>query len=185
MPTKKNTKAKPGKGGSKTKKSIGYDKPDISTRFQPGNRFWTARSSHGRKPIFTDPDQFYTACMEYFEWANNNPLLEDKVFCNGGEIIRTTIAHPIYTTIQGLCIYLDISRQTWDNYKANPDFLETIGIVEDMLWQNKLELTAAEFLNSNIVCREMGLRDKQEVDVNQRMQIVSHDPIKKPQDSGI
>jgi hypothetical protein len=31
-----------------------------------------------------------------------------------------------------------------------------------MLWQNKLELAAGDFLNTNIVCREMGLRDKQE-----------------------
>ncbi len=39
-----------------------------------GNRFWEQRSSHGRKPIFEDPEQLWEAACEYFEWVTDNPL---------------------------------------------------------------------------------------------------------------
>lgn len=40
-----------------------------------GNRFWEARSSHGRNPKFESPEALWAACCEYFEWADDNPLL--------------------------------------------------------------------------------------------------------------
>ncbi len=45
-----------------------------------GNRFWEARSSHGRKPIFGDPSQLWDAACQYFTWVDDNPLIEEKVF---------------------------------------------------------------------------------------------------------
>ena len=39
-----------------------------------GNRFWEARSSHGANPKFKDPSDLWGACVEYFEWVDDNPL---------------------------------------------------------------------------------------------------------------
>ena len=33
-------------------------------QFQAGNKFWLARSSHGRNPIFSNPEQLRNACYE-------------------------------------------------------------------------------------------------------------------------
>lgn len=41
-----------------------------------GNRFWEARSSHGRNPKFESPEALWAACCEYFEWVEANPLPE-------------------------------------------------------------------------------------------------------------
>ena len=57
-----------------------------------GNRFWEARSSHGRKPIFDNPDQLWEACLEYFQWVEDNPLEEEKLFHYQGQIIRDTVS---------------------------------------------------------------------------------------------
>lgn len=43
-------------------------------RFLKGNRFWEARSSHGAKPKFEKADDLWSACCEYFDWVDNNPL---------------------------------------------------------------------------------------------------------------
>lgn len=50
------------------------ERPDMKTKFKPGNKAWKARSSHGRKPKFESPDGLWEKCCEYFEWINENPL---------------------------------------------------------------------------------------------------------------
>jgi hypothetical protein len=72
-----------------------------------GNRFWEARSSHGRNPKFESADALWSACCEYFEWADDNPLWEGKVFSYQGEIIKATLPKMRAMTISGLCIFLD------------------------------------------------------------------------------
>lgn len=146
--------------GAKTKKAQNYNGADKDTRFQHGNQFWRVRSSHGRKPIFTDPEVLYEACLEYFDWCESNPMKEERVFCHQGEITRATINHPVITTIQGLCIFLDIGVSTWEDYRSKPDFSGTVEAIETKLWQNKLQYAGADLLNTNIVVREMGLKER-------------------------
>jgi len=162
MATKPPKKTKPAK--KHAQKQQDYDGNDKLTRFKPGNKWWEARSSAGRKPLFNDPAVLYEKCLEYFQWNIDNPLYEERVFCHQGEVTRVNIAKPRITTIQALCIFLDISHDTWERYRSNPDFSGVVSRVDEMIWQNKLELAAGDFLNTNIVCREMGLRDKTEHD---------------------
>lgn len=131
-------------------------------RFLPGNRFWEARSSHGRKPTFESPEQLEAACLEYFKWNEDNPLWEVKAFHAAGEITYANVPKMRAMTIWGLCGFLDISKLTWDNYRANPDFIAVITRVEEGIRQQKFEGASAEFLNANIIARDLGLRDKQE-----------------------
>lgn len=44
-----------------------------------GNRFWEARSSHGRNPKFESPEALWAACCEYFEWVEANPLAGEHI----------------------------------------------------------------------------------------------------------
>lgn len=53
-----------------------------------GNRFWEARSSHGRNPKFESPEALWAACCEYFEWVEANPLWEMKAFISGRSYTR-------------------------------------------------------------------------------------------------
>ena len=48
-------------------------------QFQKGNKFWLAQSSHGRNPIFSNPEQLRNACYEYSEWVEENPLYEENI----------------------------------------------------------------------------------------------------------
>lgn len=127
-----------------------------------GNRFWEARSSHGRKPIFAHPDELWTAATEYFDWVESNPLYEDKVTSFQGVNTHEPIAKMRAMTISGLCIFLDIARSTWDDYRANEDFSGIVTRVEEIIRDQKFSGAAADLLNANIIARDLGLADKSE-----------------------
>lgn len=131
-------------------------------RYLPGNRFWEARSSHGRKPKFESPEILEKACAEYFEWNETHPLWERKVFHSNGELTEADIPKMRAMTIWGLCGFLDIDQSTWEDYRAKSDFLLVITRIEKGIKQQKFEGAAAEFLNPNIIARDLGLRDKKE-----------------------
>ena len=129
-------------------------------QFQSGNKFWLARSSHGRNPIFKDAEQLRDACFEYFQWVEDNPLLEEKIFHASGVITKDTITKMRAMTIKALCLFLSISHDTWQRYRDNPDFCVIVKEIEDVIYSQKFEGAAADMLNSNIIARELGLSDK-------------------------
>lgn len=129
-----------------------------------GNRFWEARSSHGRNPIFETPEQLWGSCVEYFEWVEDNPLLEQKATQFQGKFIKDTVNKMRAMTISGMCIYLDISDETWANYREKEDFIGVTRKAEQIIRTQKFSGAAADLLNPNIIARDLGLVDKKETD---------------------
>lgn len=127
-----------------------------------GNQFWKARSSHGRKPIFASPDQLWTACEEYFQWVEEHPLWEAKAFSFQGDVTVAEIPKMRAMTIGGLCLFLDIDESTWKEYGIREGFTGIVTRAERVIRDQKFSGAAAELLNSNIIARDLGLRDKQD-----------------------
>lgn len=127
-----------------------------------GNQFWKARSSHGRKPIFSDPEKLWAACTEYFEWVEANPLYEDKLVTFQGAATHEPVAKMRAMTISGLCLFLDISQQAWSEYRTRQGFGEVCANAEETIRTQKFAGAAADLLNANIIARDLGLADKQE-----------------------
>lgn len=127
-----------------------------------GNRFWEARSSHGRKPIFSDPDHLWTACLEYFEWVEANPLWESKAFHNSGEVVTATLPKMRAMTISGLCLFLDIDPSTWWDYAKKDGFSHVCARAGEVIRDQKFGGAAADLLNPSIIARDLGLAEKQE-----------------------
>lgn len=128
-----------------------------------GNRFWTARSSHGREPIFENSDELWAACCEYFDWVEGNPLWEDKLVTFQGSASHEPVAKMRAMTLDGLCIFLDVDRKTWDNYRDREDFFQVTSRVDQIIRTQKFQGAAADLLNPNIIARDLGLADKAEV----------------------
>jgi len=125
-----------------------------------GNRFWEVRSSHGRNPIFETPEDLWHACTEYFDWIEENPLMEHKVFSAYDGLRETQVPHIRAMTISGLCLFLDICEKTWANYRNEDDFLEAVTRAEKYIYNQKFAGAAADMLNANIIARDLGLKDK-------------------------
>jgi len=128
-----------------------------------GNRFWEVRSSHGRNPAFQTPGDLWSACCEYFAWVEENPLIETKAM--GSKDGPQTIDLPKMRamTITGLCIFLDISRETWRRFRENEDFSGVVSRVDDVIRTQKFEGASADLLNPSIIARDLGLADKSEL----------------------
>lgn len=128
-----------------------------------GNRFWEKRSSHGRKPVFESADQLWSACCEYFEWVESTPLWETKAFAYQGAVTQETIPKMRAMTIGGLCLFLDIDRSTWADYRTKEGFSAICRLAEETIYQQKFQGAAAELLNPSIIARDLGLADKKEL----------------------
>lgn len=138
----------------------------------PNNQFWKQRSSHGRKPLFETPEDLWLACTEYFEWVEENPLYEEKAFSHKDGILKSDLYKMRAMTKGGLCIFLDISPQTFENYKEHTndkeikDFLGVCEKVDEIIRDQKFTGAAAGLLNPSIIARDLGLRDNQDVTTN-------------------
>lgn len=133
------------------------------SQFEKGNRWWEARSTHGRRPLFADPDALFSAAMEYVEWTEANPLMEAKAFAYEGKVTLQELPKMRAMTITGLCIFLDIDETTWRDYRTKPDFSTVCTRVEAMIRQQKFTGAAADLLNPSIIARDLGLADKKEL----------------------
>lgn len=140
-----------------------------------GNQFWKARSSHGRAPIFPSPEALWEACAEYFEWVEQNPLWESRPFAFQGIVTVEPMPKMRAMTISGLCIFLDIARSTWDEYRGNKDFSGIVTRVEEIIRTQKFEGASADLLNPNIIARDLGLADKSETTGSVNVTIESKD----------
>ena len=126
-----------------------------------GNQFWKLRSKNGRDKIFESPIHLWEAACEYFEWCEENPLLE--IDFRGKDLERVELPKMRALTWEGLELFVDIHRLR--DYKSNPkyvDFSPVIEQIEKIIYNQKFTGAAAGFLNANIIARDLGLSDKTE-----------------------
>lgn len=146
-----------------TKEEItGEQEEDKPWQFQPGNRFWEASPTHGRKTEYT-PEELSAACTEYFVWVDENPLLEDNTHAYQGKVQHESVAKMRAMTIEGLCCYLGIVSKTWRNYRDRVEFLPITTRVDEIIRTQKFEGAAAGLLEGNIIARDLGLAEKKEI----------------------
>jgi len=131
----------------------------------PVSRFWEARTTVGRNKLFSTPSVLEEACLEYFHWNADNPLHEMKPFAYQGEVVQAPVPKIRAMTLSGLCTFLGISRQVWYDYKEHDGgvFLDIIGMVEQVMYEQKFTGAAADMLNANIIARDLGLTDKKDI----------------------
>lgn len=127
-----------------------------------GNRFWEIRRTHGRNPVFANPEQMWSDCCAYFKWVEDNPLQEMKAFHFQGAVIKEPVAKMRAMTVTGLCVFLGIGRSTWEDYKKKEDFSVIMHDVEQTIYEQKFTGAAADLLNANIIARDLGLADKKD-----------------------
>lgn len=127
-----------------------------------GNQFWKARTKHGRDKIFKSAGVLWKACQEYFEWNEENPLIEMKPFAYQGVVTQEPVPRMRAMTISGLCLFLDIDEDTWNLYRQREDFIGVITRAEKIIYNQKFQGASADMLNANIIARDLGLVDKKE-----------------------
>lgn len=128
-----------------------------------GHQFWKARTKHGRDKLFASADLLWEACVEYFEWVEANPLYEAKAFAYEGDVKIEELPKMRAMTLGGLCVFLDIDVTTWRAWRKVEDFSTIVSRVDEIVRDQKFSGAAAGLLNANIIARDLGLAEKQEV----------------------
>ena len=133
-------------------------------KFKAGNRIWEARSTCGPNPKFAGPEELWAACVEYFDWNEDNPLYEAKLTSYQGENKIEPLPKLRAMTIGGLCIFIGISQRLWSEWRSSrPDLLPVMHEAEELIRRQKFEGAAADLFNPNIIARDLGLADKSEL----------------------
>lgn len=156
---------------AKTVKSL-PEKPETpSTNRTFGNQFWKMRAKHGRDTLFATPEDLWTAACEYFQWVEDNPLQETKVFQHQGAIVTEKVPIMRAMTLRALCFYLNCDESYFRKFKSTitedkKDFFTVIANIETVIYNQKFEGAAGNLLNANIISRDLGLADKKEVNAS-------------------
>ena len=130
-----------------------------------GNQFWKARTKHGRDRLFASHELLWESCCEFFQWVEDNPLFEMKPFAYQGVVVQEPVAKMRAMTIDGMCLFLDISPSTWYEWrKTEDDYSDIVTKAENVIRSQKFAGAAADLLNSNIIARDLGLSDKKETE---------------------
>lgn len=128
-----------------------------------GNQFWKLRSKHGRDKLFSSPEILWEEACKYFEWCDENPLGKiEKV--SGEKHYTKEIQHSRVYTWEGLELFLGLSNLS--NYKTNEDykdFFEVVTRIDKIIYNQKFTGAASGLFNSNIIARDLGLKDRSDV----------------------
>lgn len=119
-----------------------------------------------RKVVLEEPLDFLKAAVDYFRWAEEHPLLEEKVFQYQGEIIRDDSAKMRAFTKEGLAAKLRIPVSRLEAYKNRDEesgWPQAVQLVEQIIYEQTFTGAAAGLLNAHIVSRSLGLAEKSEV----------------------
>lgn len=131
-----------------------------------GKQLWevAAQKRRGPKFKFKQPSDIWDKAMEYFQWAIDNPLTEEKLFSYQGEIVRDEVSKMRALTKEGLFVFLQCSRDCWRQYSTGErgeEFVPVCKEIETIIYEQKFSGAAADLLNAAIISRDLGLADKQ------------------------
>jgi len=132
-----------------------------------GNQFWKIAANIGRPRKFETPEKLWKLASEYFMWCDEHPWKVNQVVKAGdhfGEQVSADTARPY--TYAGLCLYLGIMQQNLNNYANKEEFQYVVNKIKETIYTQKFEGAAVGSFNANIIARDLGLTDKQDVNLN-------------------
>jgi hypothetical protein len=133
-----------------------------------GNNY--ARGNSGKPKNFKTPDDLWNAFVEYQEWAKAHPWYRYEPIKTGdeaGTCIPVPVGRPL--TIDGFCIFCDITNDSFIDYGKNEshkEFFYIQGKIKKEIYNHKLEGAAVGNYNANIIARDLGLREKTDVELS-------------------
>ncbi|MEY2738676.1 MAG: hypothetical protein RL259_585 [Bacteroidota bacterium] len=113
------------------------------------------------------PEELWQKSCEYFCWCNENPIYKNEAI-KGGDMAGTIIDIPMQRplSIEGLCIYLNISDETFKNYEKKEGYETFFGVcshIRKIIDTQHFEGGMVGIFNANIVTRKLGLAEKSEL----------------------
>ena len=128
------------------------------------NQFWKQRAKHGRDLIFSTPEILWESCLQYFEYTDTRKWYKTEF--TGNKAIECKVPNETPYTWTGLYLFLDCMHSTWMEYEKRKDFTTITTRVRNIIYTQKMEGAAVGAFNANIIARDLGLTDKQDLKIS-------------------
>ncbi len=92
--------------------------------------------------------------------------MRQKLAQSGGVPTKIEVPLARAMTLEAMCLHVGITDETWRNYRERKEFLGVTSQVDAMVYTQKFEGAAANLFNANIIARDLGLKDKQSLEVD-------------------
>ena len=118
-------------------------------------------------PIYQTPEALLEACLNYFQWLEENPVPVGKTHVTKeGNVIRYEEFKMTPATLDGLCIHLKMTRYIWAYYyRRHKDYIPVVSWVESWMRNQKFIGASTGLMNANLIMRDLGLSEKVHAEV--------------------
>jgi hypothetical protein len=143
-----------------------------------GNQCWQLRLKHGLDGRFKTPEEILENFEQYVQWAEENPLIE--VDFRGKDATQVNLPKKRLLTKEGFALACGFaSWATIAVYKGkSKDFAQVFTRIEQAIYTSKLEGAASGLFNHNIIARDLGLMNQEQVNM-QVVEVIKPRPNKK------
>lgn len=150
--------------------------------FDKGNTLYRLRKNPGKDKSYT-VDEAYDKANNYFEWCDDNPIIKMVTMNTKFGVKKTDEEYNRPYTLEGLCIYMDITTNTFRNWEKQEseiqkrndldeekkkELLESASAylrfctrVREIIRNQKYEGAVTGIFKENIIIRDLGYADKQ------------------------
>jgi hypothetical protein len=131
-----------------------------------GNQFWRNIDPKdlGRNPKYRSPEELWDDVKGYFDTCDNSPLVSTETRRTDRNTEKKETQHRVPYTWEGLYVHLGVCNL--EHYKTKEAFSEIITHIGNIIYNQKFTGAAAGLFNSNIIARDLGLKDKSEQEVS-------------------
>lgn len=127
----------------------------------------------GRNRLIDSPETFKELTQEYFDWVKVNPVMKTITASFQGEISYLKVPHQRPMTQYGLAAHIGVGLSTLKDYGARDGFSAIFKKVTSKMTSWNVDGASSGDLNGNIIARIEGLTDKQEVNLEAKIETKS------------
>ena len=127
----------------------------------------------GRNRLIDSPETFKELTQEYFDWVKVNPVMKTVTASFQGEISYLKVPHQRPMTQYGLAAHLGVGLSTLKDYGTRDGFSAIFRKVTATMTAWNVDGASSGDLNGNIIARIEGLTDKQEVNLEAKIETKS------------
>lgn len=115
-----------------------------------------------RNPKVYEPDEFWDKFMQYLDWCDENPIIQQVPHVKTGVI---DVKHKRPYSIEAFCTFANITTQTFYNYAKAEGYEMYFDIcthIKQIIDTQHLEGGFVGTFNAGLVARKLGLAEKVE-----------------------
>lgn len=130
-------------------------------------KYYVGHNGLYRTKRFSDPQELWDAFCEYVQWIKQNPWHKHEAIKSGdnaGQIIDIPIERPM--TQDSFERYIGLSADAFEDYGRNIEFSGTCKEIKKVCRTQKFEGAVVGAFNPLIIARDLGLREKTDVEMS-------------------